>query len=821
MKRTASILLTLLMVITLLFSNMTTITQAASTTASASCLVRIEGLNGTIAKGYGTGNTASEAAIDVLNQNKIEYSGDKNYISEIDNIASGSIQHGYDGWMYYVKHADGKTVDTPYPYIPANGDEIVFYYGNKDMDTPFLNSLEFSPKVVQPNKDFTMTFSWKHDAYDANWNPIPVNTPIVGANVIIDNKNYVTDKNGDILVEGLKYGSHTYKISGYNKNLPPSVVMDEGSFNIDGKTVPGFSYKDSSYSNTADNNGIFTDVDKEISDTSNALSKLSDPWLAVDMQKLGLNSNKQFVSDIANNINNNGIKSLSNTELEKAIIALTAASYTPYNFMGQDLVQELFNRNINDFQINDLIFGLCAYNYANISDNKYKITIDDLKNSIVNKKISSTGGWAFVGNTADPDITGMTLYALAPYYNSDNSVKSSVDSAVQYLSNIEDISGYIPSSNGKTSETLSMVILGLTSIGVDPGQGSFAKFNGNLIKALISFKGTEGNYKHTLNDDSLGNALSTEEVLRALIALKNFNNYGTYNFYSSNIDASKLSIYYSGKQNNCDTNDDPSNSISQPSELLNDVASKQSVQTIPSQSSQVSAVKTTSSKEVANASTDSSETSSSEANKSNSQNQDEKLVNNSASTLVSTDNLITVSLPDGVIDIPSGSNLYFSEKDISNSEKEKVNSRIPHTLKLIGNAFSLNLELKDKNGIVSEIHKFKSGKTVKVCIKLNNYKNLNTSKLKAYYFDENSLEWKLVEGENGKFDSSKGTFTFETPHFTTFAIMEETAYSTKAISNLKGGFFDVKIVICILLIIIALVSSAVIVLRGKSKGKQE
>ncbi len=301
---------------------------------------------------------------------------------------------------------------------------------------------------------------------------------------------------------------------------------------------------------------ILADVDKEISETSKHLSKVSDPWLAVDMEKLGLNPNMQFALDFANTVKDNGVENISNTELEKAIISLTSVGYTPYNFMGKDLVQELFNRDINEFHINDLIFGLSAYNYANIPSSKYKITKDDLKNTIITKKIP-TGGWTYTGNTADPDITGMACFALAPYYNSDNNVKSSVDSAVKYLTNAEDISGYISSSNSKTSETLSMVILGLTSIGIDPEQGSFVKTDGNLVKALLSFKGDNGNYKHTLNDDSSGNALSTEEALRALIALKNFSNSGSYDFYSSNIDASKLSVYDYAKQNTSGDNADP------------------------------------------------------------------------------------------------------------------------------------------------------------------------------------------------------------------------------------------------------------------------
>ncbi|AGK98492.1 hypothetical protein [Clostridium pasteurianum] len=544
MKKFLSLVLILILVIG---SGLANIVNAEVT--GAKCLVRIEGLSGTIAEGYGTGTTAAQAAIDVLSRNKIQYTGNKDYLSEIDNIKSGSIQGGYDGWMSYVKHSDGKTVDQPYPYTPAAGDEIVFYYSNKDMNTPFVNSIKFNPEIVKVNEPFTITFSWNHDIYDSNWNPTLTNTPITKVNVKIDNENYVTDNNGQINIKGLHNGKHTYEISRYNNGQPPSAVMDKGSFTMDGKTASGFNYTDSSYdSTTRDNNQIVENINNEINSTSKVLAPVSDNWVALDMSKLGINSNREFLLNLSQDISSNGEASYSNTDLEKYIIGITAAGYNPYNFAGENLVSELYNRQLNDFQINDLIFGLITYNYTNIPDN-YNIKKSDIVNAILNKSLSNTGGWSLSGNSLDADITGMAISSLASYYNKDIKVKLKIDQAVQALSNMENNSGYIGSSNGITSETLSMVIVGLTSIGIDPGASPFAKSNGNLVTALLSFKGNKGMYKHNLKGDD--DYIATEEALRALIALQKLKTSVSYNFYSSNIDVSSLPVYsYNLKSSN-------------------------------------------------------------------------------------------------------------------------------------------------------------------------------------------------------------------------------------------------------------------------------
>jgi LPXTG-motif cell wall-anchored protein len=224
-------------------------------------------------------------------------------------------------------------------------------------------------------------------------------------------------------------------------------------------------------------------------------------------------------------------------------MSLTASGYTPYNFMGYDLVAELYNRDINSFLINDAVYGILTMNYSNLSDN-YSITKQKLIDYILKNKLEykqgndEIVGWTLYGDKINADITGMVISALSTEYNRSSDVKAIVNSAVNSLSKLQNESGYIGDDFGHSSETLDFVILGLTSIGIDPEAAQFSKSKGDLVSALLSFKGTDGQFKHDLEGSD--DYIATEEALRALISLKEYKGKGIYNYYSSAIDSTKL-----------------------------------------------------------------------------------------------------------------------------------------------------------------------------------------------------------------------------------------------------------------------------------------
>lgn len=511
--------------------------------------VRVEGLNSTITTGSSQGANAEQIVENVLRSNNVSFLLNKyGYISSINNVAEKEYGDG-SGWMYYVKSKN--SIVSPdkgmLDYVPQDGDEIVVYYGDYNT-TLYVNAITFTPDVFSDNTPFTMKLSCNH--FDWNENK-QIDTPVANAVVTIDDfAPMSTDSNGEIkLLSGLTKGQHRYTISGYNNGKVPSVVYDKGIFTIDGVHSPSFDYSDSSYDaqNTlADNSSITKNVDGEISYTSSYIKGVSDAWAAVSLSKLGIKPDETFIKDAADNIKNNGIDSLYNTELEKLIIGLVACGYNPNKFNGYDLPAQLYNRDINKFYANDVIFGLIAYNYANLKGS-YAITKDKLVNLLLKDKLSyklgdnQIEGWTYYGNSIDPDLTGAALSALAPYKDTNSNVKSTINNVVNSLSTLQNESGYVPGPYGISSESLSFVTIGLTAVGVNPETGNFKKSKGDLVSALVSFKGTDGQYKHSL--DGKNDPLATEQALRAFISIKNFKTLGAYNYYVSSIDTKELKAF--------------------------------------------------------------------------------------------------------------------------------------------------------------------------------------------------------------------------------------------------------------------------------------
>lgn len=513
--------------------------------------VRVEGLSGTIVEDNVRGDNVMDMVVSVLKAHHIPYRLDStnSYITSVNGLSAGDLG-GWSGWMYYVKSG---TIVSPMAgmrdYIPEDGDTVVVYYGD---NTPYVTSIRFSPGFVKEAQPFKMQFVYSGFDYASGKY---ADTPIADAIVSIDGYNYITGADGKIDVKGLPKGEHTYRISGYNIDKLPTVVMDKGTFNIDDINPPGVDYSDKVYDDIYDhdNTKVVKDIDGEIAAVSGYVkSNVPSMWAALSLGKLGLKISTDFFNESAADLKKSGAKSCSNTELEKLILCLTASGYSPYDFAGYDLVDELLSRNIKDFQVNDSAFGLFAMNFANISDRGYRINRKTLADSLIGSAISyrqrgyDITGWTLFGDRVDPDTTGAVINALSPFYHSDKRVAGVVDKAVKSLSALQNESGYIANAYGCYSESLSFAILGLVSVGVNPEGVMFTKPKGDLVSALLSFKGSGGGYRHSL--DGKDDSIASEEVLRALIALKQYKTLGKCNFYSSGIDVKKLPGYkYTGK----------------------------------------------------------------------------------------------------------------------------------------------------------------------------------------------------------------------------------------------------------------------------------
>ena len=181
--------------------------------------------------------------------------------------------------------------------------------------------------------------------------------------------------------------------------------------------------------------------------------------------------------------------------------------------------------------INGPVFALIALDYAGYySENETKVTDlteenvttlrDDYIDYILAKELQ-TGGWAFSGSDADPDVTMMAVQALSKYtYLSE--VNVAVERALTVMSAQQNADGGFASWGTVNSESIAQVICGLTMLGIDPTKDErFIKNGKTVVDALKSFGAVYKDtpyrgYGHTGTDY---NQMATEQAGYAMVAL--------------------------------------------------------------------------------------------------------------------------------------------------------------------------------------------------------------------------------------------------------------------------------------------------------------
>lgn len=193
--------------------------------------------------------------------------------------------------------------------------------------------------------------------------------------------------------------------------------------------------------------------------------------------------------------------------------------------------------------INGWIWGLIA-----LDSMRYKIpedafySRDDIIKEILQLQLAD-GGFSFYHNKTDPDITGMALQALAPYYNSEQTytfqqkatkktvtktVRQVVDESIQTLSELQLPEGDFASWETENAESTVQVLVALAALGKDPlNDERFIKNGNNLLDGIVKYQNDDGGFIHSkvynpdnptsLPDES--NTMASEQVLYSLVAL--------------------------------------------------------------------------------------------------------------------------------------------------------------------------------------------------------------------------------------------------------------------------------------------------------------
>ena len=211
------------------------------------------------------------------------------------------------------------------------------------------------------------------------------------------------------------------------------------------------------------------------------------------------------------------------TEYSRVILGLTAAGYDPRDVAGYDLTAPLSDFEKTVWQgINGPIFALISLDSRDYPNSRR----DDYISEILRRQLND-GGWNLTGGmsadtknqTADPDITGMALQALAKYQGKPE-VKAATDKALACLSGTQDLKGGFSgnfSVDTPAIESTVQVLVALCELGIPVDDPRFVKNGNTLTDNILSYKNTDGSFKHSVGGS--GNSqMSSEQALYALVA---------------------------------------------------------------------------------------------------------------------------------------------------------------------------------------------------------------------------------------------------------------------------------------------------------------
>lgn len=299
---------------------------------------------------------------------------------------------------------------------------------------------------------------------------------------------------------------------------------------------------------------------KEIyDDTAKYLQTLGTPivnsiggeWMVIDLTRAGLDCQEGYYENVEEyvkaNINDKEqLHRSKGTDNSRVILALTSAGYDVTDVAGHNLLKGLSDMNYVKKQgINGPIWALIAldshdYEIPKNDDPSAQVTREGLIEYILDKRVDD-GGWNLMlaSEVCDPDMTGMAIQALAPYYNSNAEVKAAVDGALETLSKIQHENGGYSSMEGSCSESCAQVIVALTSLGINPETDPrFTKNGVSVVDAMCLFAVEGGGFTHVPNGTL--NGMATEQGQYALAAYYRFLNGQTSLYDMSDVQVRKV-----------------------------------------------------------------------------------------------------------------------------------------------------------------------------------------------------------------------------------------------------------------------------------------
>ena len=215
------------------------------------------------------------------------------------------------------------------------------------------------------------------------------------------------------------------------------------------------------------------------------------------------------------------------TDYSRVIVTLSALGKDARNVGGYNLLTPLGDYDKTIWQgLNGPIWALIALDSANYPmpqnpEAATQATRQMYIDCILAAELDE-GGWTLSrrssSDSADPDITGMALQALAKYQNQ-KAVKEATERALECMSKKQDDQGgYSNMWGASNSESVVQVLVALCELGIGWNDSRFVKNGHTLLDNLLTYRTAAGGFYHIADGSDGDNQMSAEQGFYGLIA---------------------------------------------------------------------------------------------------------------------------------------------------------------------------------------------------------------------------------------------------------------------------------------------------------------
>ena len=264
-----------------------------------------------------------------------------------------------------------------------------------------------------------------------------------------------------------------------------------------------------------------------------SVGSIGGEWMVIGLARSGKIS-KEFSDGYYTNaesyvktVGSNKLHRSKSTENSRMIIALTSIGKDPRDIAGYNLLTPLADFNFVKKQgINGPVWALIAldtmqYDIPTDPSVSVQTTREKLINYILSNQCTD-GGWDLNGESADADVTGMAIQALAPYVTKNTGVREAVEKALNVISNSQNSNGCFMTGGEATPESSAQIITALSAMNIDSNADErFIKSGNSALDGLLSFS-VENGFEHTNGKGY--NQMSTEQSYYALVSFDRYKN---------------------------------------------------------------------------------------------------------------------------------------------------------------------------------------------------------------------------------------------------------------------------------------------------------